>query len=128
MDLIEPEVAAEKVEALPELTAERRGGEVLHLVRLRVDPPAGRVGVTPFRAHRHLVGAKAAAREPGGQERLGPSVRARCVEVPDAGAVRAVEHLVRVSLHLADAGVAAEIVGVPDVDVAGPPERGQPQP
>ena len=73
------------------------------------------------------LAAQPARAQPGTQERLRPPVRAGGVEVAHAAVVRGVEHGVGGALHPAEARV-GDVVAVPQVDVAGPSERGEAEP
>src|SRR5918992_3752379 len=126
MDLVEREPIAQQRAGLRVLAPQRGDGEILDLVLLRVDAPAGGVRVAPFRTDGDVSGPTTV--EPRREELLRPSVRAGRVEIADPGLVGRVQHRVRIPLHRIDAGVPAEVVAVPEVDVPGPPERGEPEP
>ena len=127
VDLVEREVLAEQRARLAELAAQRRDREVLDLVLVDVDAPVRGVGVAPLRADGHVAAREAAALEPRAEEGLAAAVGARRVEVAHAALVGRVEHLVGVALHGADVGV-ADVAGMAEVDVAGPPEGGEAEP
>src|SRR6266550_2457241 len=128
VDLVETKVFAEQPAALRELTPQGGEREVLDLVHLGVDAPAGGVGVSPLGTDGHRPGREPAALEPRSEELLRLAVRASSVEVPDAAGIRGVENRVGLALEGGDVPFRTEIVAVTDVDVPGPAQRGEAEP
>jgi RNA polymerase sigma factor (sigma-70 family) len=125
MDLVQVEVVAEQRPALGELAHQDGERMVLDLMFLRLDAPAGGVGVTPLGADHDPVGRDLPAGEPGPQEGLAAAVGAGGVEVADAELPGGIEHSMGPGLHRGDVVVVAQVVGVAEVDVAGPAQRRQ---
>ena len=86
--------------------------------RCRCSPTSSRPSPRPDAARRSSQEAR----------RLPPVRTSGRRRVPHAAVEGGVEHAVRVALHRVDVGTPAQIVAVAEIDVARPPECGQPRP
>ncbi len=66
--------------------------------------------------------------QPAAEEGLGAAIGAGGVDIADAAREGGVEHIVGVGLHGIDVVMPPQVCSVVEVDVAGPSQRGEPEP
>src|SRR6266567_8295449 len=97
----------------------------LDLLLLRVQPPATRVAVPPFRADDHIRVAPPS--KPVTQELLGPAIRAGRIDVGDPGRAGGVQYREGPGPQAGDAAIGQVILPAAG-DVGRPAQSGQSQP
>src|SRR5262245_47247041 len=76
----------------------------------RVQAPRSHIAVAPLRSDRDRVLRRVPTLQPASQETLGHPVRSRRVEVPNARAVRGVQHVMAAPLQFSGTAIDSEVL------------------
>src|SRR5262245_60588107 len=93
----------------------------------RVEPPGADIRVPPFRTDCDGILRWITSVKPAGQKILGQTVRARCIDISNAGRNGGIEHFMAPSLEVGDAAARSQVALPSEIDVGRSPERGQTQ-